>query len=329
MGPTLDSIWYQKHPVSLCLAPLGWLFCLAVRMRGFVYRSGLRSVKWFPVPVIVIGNITVGGTGKTPLVTWLANFLKAQGYRPGIVCHGYGGTASRWPQQVRADADPKVVGDEALVLARRSGCPIVAGPKRVAAVEALLSYTDCNVIISDDGLQHLALGRHVEIAVVDGIRRNGNGRCLPAGPLREPVGRLQQVDFIVTNGLADRGEYPMRLISGAARNLRDEDQERSLDSFRETPVHAVAGLGHPERFFETLRCAGVHVIGHPFADHHDFRRRDIAFDDRLPIIMTEKDAVKCRSFAESRHWFVPVAAEPHPTFGDRVLRLLKGKNRHG
>jgi tetraacyldisaccharide 4'-kinase len=199
----------------------------------------------------------------------------------------------------------------------------------VAAVEALITHTDCNVVISDDGLQHLALGRQVEIAVIDGIRRNGNGRCLPAGPLREPVGRLQEVDFIVTNGLADRGEYPMRLICGAARGVRDEGQERALGSFRETPVHAVAGLGHPDRFFEALRWAGIHVISHPFADHHDFQRQDIAFNDRYPVIMTEKDAVKCRSFADSRHWFVPVEAEPHPVFGDRVLRLLKGNNLDG
>ncbi|MGC1954673.1 MAG: tetraacyldisaccharide 4'-kinase [Gammaproteobacteria bacterium] len=327
--PTLDALWYKKHPLSLCLAPLGWLFCLAVAVRRFAYRFGLRTVTGFPIPIIVVGNITVGGTGKTPLVVWLAKFLTAQGYRPGIVCRGYRGKALHWPQQVRSDADPRTVGDEAVVLARRAGCPVAADPKRVAAVQALISYAHCNVVISDDGMQHLALGRQIEIAVIDGIRRNGNGRCLPAGPLREPVARLQEVDLIVTNGLAGRGEYPMTLISGPARNVCDERQERALDRFRKTPVHAVAGLGHPERFFEELRRSGIHVVPHAFADHHEYRPDDIAFNDRLPVMMTEKDAVKCRSFAEPRHWYVPVKAEPHSLFGERVLRLLEGSKPHG
>ena len=329
MGRTLDALWYKKHPLSLCLVPLGWLFCISVLLRRFAYRARLRSVRWFPIPVIVVGNITVGGTGKTPLVVWLAQFLKAQGYRPGIVCRGYRGRASHWPQQVRPDADPSTVGDEAIVLARRAGCPVAADPARVAAVQALINYVDCDVVISDDGLQHLALGRQIEIAVVDGIRRNGNGRCLPAGPLREPVGRLRRVDFIVTNGLAGRGEYPMTLIAGPARNVRDERRQQPLHSFRSMPVHAVAGLGNPERFFEALRRSGIHVIAHAFADHHNFRRDDIAFDDRLPVIMTEKDAVKCRSFADARHWYIPVEAELHPLFGDRVLRLLEGRKPNG
>jgi tetraacyldisaccharide 4'-kinase len=329
MGRTLDAIWYKKHPVSLCLAPLGWLFCFAVLVRRFAYRATLRPIRWFPIPVIVVGNITVGGTGKTPLVVWLARFLKAHGYRPGIVCRGYRGKASRWPQQVRSDADPTTVGDEAVVLARGAGCPVAADPKRIEAVEALIRYSNCNIVISDDGMQHLALGRQIEIAVVDGIRRNGNGRCLPAGPLREPAGRLQQVDLIVTNGLARRGEYPMTLISRPARSVRDERQERPLASFRETPVHAVAGLGHPERFFEALRRAGVDVIPHAFVDHHEYRRNDIAFNDRFPVIMTEKDAVKCHAFAEPRHWYIPVEAKPHPLLEDRVLQLLEGKKPHG
>lgn len=329
MGTTLDAIWYKKHPLSLCLAPLGWVYCGAALLRALVYRTRLRSTRCFPIPIIVVGNITVGGTGKTPLVVWLARFLQAHGYRPAIVCRGYRGQATHWPQQVRADADPKMVGDEAVVLARGAGCPVAADPKRAAAVEALLRVTDCNVVLSDDGLQHLALGRDVEIAVVDGIRRNGNGRCLPAGPLREPSARLQRVDLVVTNGLAARGEYPMTLVCGPARNVCDERQERPLEGFRDTPVHALAGIGHPERFFQTLTTAGVHVIPHPFADHHDFQRADITFDDHLPVLMTEKDAVKCRSFCEFRHWFVPVEAAPHPLLGDRVLRLLKGKKSHG
>lgn len=329
MGRRLDAIWYEKHLLSLCLAPLGWLFCFAVRGRRLAYRAGLRSVKWSPIPVIVVGNLTVGGTGKTPLVIWLAGFLTGHGYRPGIICRGYRGRAVHWPQQVRVDSDPRAVGDEAVVLARRARCPVAAGPNRTVAVEALVNHTDCNVVISDDGMQHLALGRHVEIAVLDGIRRHGNGRCLPAGPLREPVQRLQEVDLIVTNGLAERGECSMTLALGPVRNLRDEGQERALASFRETPVHGVAGIGHPERFFDQLRRAGIHVIAHAYADHHDYRLQDIAFNDRFPVMMTEKDAVKCRSFAESHHWYIPVEARPHPHLGDRLLRLLEGKFPHG
>lgn len=329
MGQRLDAIWYKKHPLSLALAPFSWLFCLACMARRLAYRSRLLPVRHFSVPVIVVGNITVGGTGKTPLVIWLAGFLDERGYRPAIVCRGYRGNARRWPQQVRPDSDPRTVGDEAVVLARRTGCPVVASPNRVAAVEALLNHTECDLVISDDGLQHLALGRQIEIAVVDGIRRQGNGRCLPAGPLREPAGRLGQVDLIVTNGPANCREYPMKFTFGMVRSVGDARQERPLESFRDTPVHAVAGVGCPERFFEQLQRLGLHLIRHPFADHHVYRREDIAFGDRWSVIMTEKDAVKCYGFADFRHWYLPVQATLHPLFGSRVLKLLEERKSNG
>ena len=206
--------------------------------------------------MIVVGNIVVGGTGKTPLTAWLARFLRTQGLAPAIVCRGYGGTATEWPQQVRPDSDPLVVGDESVLLARGGGCPVVAGPDRVAAVEALLSHTDCNVVISDDGLQHFGLARDIEIAVIDGVRRHGNGRCLPAGPLREPLSRLASVDIIVTNDGAKRGEFELRLVPQGLRNLADQDQAISLDSLRGSQVHAVCGIGHPARFFRLIEGAG-------------------------------------------------------------------------
>ncbi len=323
MGRRLDAIWYGNHPLSLLLAPLSWLFCLVSLARRFAYRSHLFAVHRLKIPVIVVGNIVVGGTGKTPLVIWLAGFLKEQGHRPGIVCRGYGGSARFWPQQVRPDSDPTMVGDEAVLIAQRTRCPVAAGPDRVAAAQAVTTYTDCDVIISDDGMQHLALGRDLEIAVVDGVRRHGNGRCLPAGPLREPVTRLGQVDLVVANGKAARGEFEMALVAGLPTNVQDNIRTQSLDSFKATPVHALAGIGHPERFFLQLRRAGLSVLRHEFPDHHTFTREEIDFGDNLPVLMTEKDAVKCRLLAGPRHWYIPVEAQPHTLLADRVLALIR------
>ncbi len=316
-----ERLWYGRSPWSQPLRPLGFLVCLAARLRRWAWRRGLRPVERLPVPVIVVGNITVGGTGKTPLVIWLARYLLEAGMRPGLVSRGYGGRARSWPQQVRPDSDPGVVGDEAILLTRGTGCPMAAGPDRVAAARALLAHHDCDVIISDDGLQHYRLGRDLEIAVVDGIRRHGNRRCLPAGPLREPVTRLDEVDFVVNNGGSGRLEYPMRLRGERACRLQDPGQCRRLDSFA-GPVHAVAGIGNPRRFFDLLRSQGLEVIPHPFPDHHRFRRRDLEFGDDLPVLMTEKDAVKCRAFGLDGLWSVAVRAEVDRRLGPRILERL-------
>lgn len=325
MREFLDSLWYGRHPLRFLLSPFSWLYCAVANARRFAYRSRLATVRRIDRPVIVVGNVTVGGTGKTPLVIWLAAFLNGVGYRPALVCRGYGGRAGRWPQQVRPDSDPVVVGDEAVLLAKRTGCPVAAGPDRAAAAQALVAHTDCNLIISDDGLQHYGLGRDIEIAVVDGVRRFGNGYCLPAGPLREPASRLADADLVVSHGLAGRGEFTMNLAPMEPRNVKEDDSSRSIDSFKGAPVHAVCGIGYPERFFSQLRRLGLDIVRHPFADHHPFAPSDIEFDDSLPILMTEKDAVKCRWFAGSRHWYLPVSADPHPAFGARLLTLLRNR----
>ncbi len=321
----LDHYWYARSPWLVLLTPLSLLFRMLVRVRRAAYRKGLLRSHRIDVPVIVVGNITVGGTGKTPLVAWLARYLREQGFKPGIIARGYGGRASSWPQQVRVDSDPAVVGDEAALLAGLTGCPMAVGPNRVAAAEALIKYNDCDLVVSDDGLQHYALQRDIEIIVIDGVRRFGVGFMLPAGPLREPVSRLHEADLLVVNGIGGAGEYPMKLKSGDAHNLRDDSVTKPLSAFRDGKVHALAGIGNPERFFQSLRQVIRRVEEHPFADHHRYRANDLRFDDDAPVLMTAKDAVKCRSFASGNEWYVPVRAEMSKDFQVRLNALLEAR----
>lgn len=324
----IERFWYSKNIGSALLLPVSWVFRLGAAVHRGCYRLALIKPQVISVPVIVVGNISVGGTGKTPLVTWMVDYLRQRGYRPGIVSRGYGGKAKHWPQQVRQDSDPTMVGDEAVLLARRCLCPIAVGPDRVAAARALLEYTDCDIIVADDGLQHYRLHRDIEIAVVDGVRRFGNQRLLPAGPLREPVARLQHVDAVVVNGLAGRGEFSMKLLGSTLSNIASPQQTYEAGAFPARKVHAVAGIGNPKRFFEHLRKLGLEVIEHPFPDHHPYTAQDIAFEDDLPVIMTEKDAVKCQRFATPRHWVLPVTAEMQDTFEHRFNLLMK-RMQHG
>jgi len=325
---SLDHYWYSRNIVSLLLLPLSWLFMAIVALRRGAYRLGLFSRQRLSVPVIIVGNISVGGTGKTPLTAWLVDCLQRHGLKPGIVSRGYKGRARDWPQQVYADSDPLMVGDEAVLLAQRCHCPVVVGPARVRAAQVLLEQAACNVLIADDGLQHYQLARDVEIAVVDGKRRFGNGRCLPAGPLREPVGRLRDVDFvIVNNGPVQGHEYAMRVRPGSICRLNAPDDVVDAATLATGPVHAVAGIGHPQQFFDLLSSMGFDIIPHPFPDHFDYRQADIRFADDYPVIMTEKDAVKCRRFAEQRHWYLPIAVDMDPrleaTLMARVDRLVQ------
>ena len=324
----LDHYWYTRSPWLLLLTPLSLLYRGIISVRRFAYRAGIKRSTRLSLPVIVVGNITVGGTGKTPLVVWVANYLREQGYIPGIVSRGYGGKANHWPQQARADSDPAVVGDEAVLLAVSTGCPMAVAPDRVAAARALVDQGDCDVIISDDGLQHYALQRDIEIAVIDGVRRFGNGHLLPAGPLREPEKRLQEVDLVVVNGLGGSDEYRMSLQQGDAHNLQDPEKTCTLQAFRSQRVHAVAGIGHPERFFRSLQQAGLQLDSHPYPDHHAFRPGDISFGDGRPVIMTEKDAVKCRHFASQNDWYVPVEANLSKAFQERLDALLDTRLPH-
>jgi len=318
----LERHWYRLTPVSVLLLPLGLFFCALVQLRRTLYRLRVMPSTSLPVPVIVVGNITVGGTGKTPLVIWLANFLHQAGYRPGIVTRGYRGKSQTWPVAVTPQTLAEQVGDEAVLLARHSGCAVLAGPDRVAAARQHVEQ-GCTVIVSDDGLQHYRLRRDIEIAVIDSTRRFGNRLCLPAGPLREPVSRLRSVSVCVANGAPQAGELGMTIVPTGFYSLAKPERRASADQFRDGPVHAVAGIGNPERFFSSLRDLGLNVIPHPFPDHHHFLPGELEFSDDRPVIMTEKDAVKCQPFATARCWVLAVDARPDAALGEQLLKRLK------
>lgn len=322
----ITTVWYQKHWLSRVLLPLSWIFRALVSLRRFAYRQSWLRAEKLSVPVIVVGNITVGGAGKTPVVVWLANWLVKQGRRPGIISRGYGGQMSDLPQLVTPASDPSRVGDEPVLLARRTSCPVAVSAHRVAAARLLIADQNCDVIVSDDGLQHYALARDVEVVVVDGVRRFGNGELLPAGPLREPLSRLQGVNFIVTSQDPQSGEYLIarhcnKFVAVASAERRTEPTE-----WRDRRVHGVAGIANPAQFFDSLRALGMEVIEHPFADHYLFQRGDFAFAENLPIIMTEKDAVKCRSFATAEMWYVELESAPDAELIAALAQKLRSCN---
>ncbi|GAA0889023.1 tetraacyldisaccharide 4'-kinase [Rhodanobacter soli] len=322
---TLESAWYGSGRAPWWTWPLAALYGGVTRLRSLLYRIGwLRSVH-LPAPVVVIGNISVGGTGKTPLTIAVVAALRARGYRPGVVSRGYGGS-QREPTLLGDAPDPAQVGDEPCLI-HASGVPVAVGRDRPAAAQLLLD-AGCDVLIADDGLQHYRLARDVEICVIDGVRRFGNRRLLPAGPLREPLSRLQRVDLRVCNGgVAEAGEYPMQLRGGDVVAL-DDGRTQALADFSGQRIHAVAAIGNPRRFFDSLRAAGIEVIEHAFADHHGFTRADLDFTDGLPVLMTDKDAVKCRRFAQPHWWRVPVRAELPTAFFDAVAARIEASRRH-
>lgn len=319
----LQRHWQRPDAVSVGLAPLGWLYYALTSLRASVYQRGIMTSHRVGVPVIVVGNITVGGTGKSPLVVWLTGFLRGHGYQPGIVSRGYGGGSATWPQVVHGDSDSELVGDEPVLLARRTHAPVVVDPDRVRAARALLRENSCDVIIADDGLQHLALHRDIEIAVIDGERRFGNEFFLPAGPLREPVSRLERVDIKVTNGRARDTEWPMELVATGFSRVDQPAVVRELAAFAGKTINAVTGIGNPDRFLEQLRGLVAQVVPYVFPDHHRFKRADLDIPGAEPIVMTEKDAVKCKPFCNTRHWYLAVEAHPDPRVGERVLQLLQ------
>jgi tetraacyldisaccharide 4'-kinase len=322
----LERQWQGLTPASLALYPVSLLFRAVTALRRAGYTSGLLRVEHVRVPVIIVGNITVGGTGKTPLVLWLASLLQRHGMRPGIVSRGYG-TTIRAAREVRPDSDAAHVGDEPLLLARRSGCPVFVGIDRVAAANALLAaHASCDVIVADDGLQHYRLARDVEIAVVDGARGLGNRMMLPAGPLREPPSRLDTLDAVVVNGTQSGAwprAYAMRLEARQFRNVLNPDFAVDAAHFRGKRVLAIAGIGNPARFFTQLEALGIEFEARPFPDHHAYTRGDLALAQADAIVMTEKDAVKCALFASASCWVLPVDAELDPALGELVLRKLR------
>jgi tetraacyldisaccharide 4'-kinase len=318
----LNEFWYKKQALNYCLLPFSYLYQAIILLRQFAYQKKLLNSTKFSVPVIVVGNITVGGTGKTPLVIYLANWLKQQGFKPGVVSRGYGGKAKHYPLKVSAQSNPAEAGDEPVIIARQTACPVYVAPNRVAAVKQLLQENDCNIIISDDGLQHYALARDIEIVVIDGARRLGNQFCLPAGPLREPAKRIKEVDFIICNGQASANEYSMHLIPENFRQIINNNNIQSANYFKNKTVHAIAGIGNPQRFFAQLRSMGLTIIEHEFPDHYAFQANDFVSTKDELILMTEKDAVKCQRFATDRYWYLPVKAQLMTEFTNALLQKL-------
>lgn len=321
-----NRVWYQRPEPPLLLLLLSFAYQAIIQLREKCYQFNLFKTTAVNVPVIVVGNLSVGGTGKTPLVIKLAGLLQQLGYTPGIISRGYTGQLSRTEkiELVPEHADPKLFGDEAVLICSRTDCPVVIGKSRANAANHLLSISDCNVIISDDGLQHNALKRDIEILVIDGMRGFGNRHCLPAGPLREPLSRANNVDIIVCNG----GDYPdafrMDLIGNNIVNLLSKRQQPLL-FFETKRFHAVTAIGNPERFFQSLKSAGLSFDTRIFPDHHQFTKEDLNFDDSYPILMTEKDAVKCYHLANTNTWMLPVDAQLDMAFIQALKHLLETK----
>ena len=332
MHQRLLELWYGESPGASALQPLSWLYGASVAVRRKAYELGWAKSHDVGRPVIVVGNLTVGGTGKTPLTIWLAKHLRERGYAVGLVSRGYGRERGGL-RTVAADSSWQDVGDEPLILHRRSGCMTLVASDRVAGAKALIER-GAKVVLADDGLQHLRMKRDCEIVVVDGARGLGNGRMLPAGPLRESGSRAGAADALVVNGGVEgepvRGVpqtlaaavLRMRLQAGQARQVIGAAPAQPLEAFRGRPVHAVAGIGNPQRFFADLRARGLELIEHPFPDHHALSAADLDFGDGLAVLMTEKDAVKCREAAGPRQWYVPVEAHFSEADSHRLLGLV-------
>jgi tetraacyldisaccharide 4'-kinase len=329
----LSATWYTPRvtPLAALLWPLSLLFRMLVAIRRAMYRAGILSARRLAVPVVVVGNITVGGAGKTPLVLALALHLQGRGFRPGIVSRGYGGS-SALPRAVAAGDAPDVVGDEPPIFAV-AGLPTWIGHDRAAAGRGLIAANpSCNVVIADDGLQHYALARNIEIAVVDVSREFGNGLMLPAGPLREPVSRLRDVDAVVRlvardlpRASAPNGRETLMTHEPLPwRNLRRPDLDANPAEWRGREVHALAGIGNPQRFFDMIAALGIAATCHAFPDHHPFTAADIAFPGAAAVLMTQKDALKCAAFADERCWYLPVRASVDPALVNLVEEKLHG-----
>lgn len=325
MELAITRFWYRRTALAYLAAPIALAAYLLYLLRRAAYRAGLRRVTRLAVPVIIVGNVTAGGTGKTPLVAWLAKALQGAGRTPGIVCRSYRARATG-PAAVNPASDPQLQGDEAVLLARRTDSPVWSGPNRVATACALAhAHPEVDVVICDDGLQHYALGRDCEIAVVDGARRFGNGLLLPAGPLREPVARLRCVDAIVWNGEQPPDarsvavpQFVMRLEGATFYQLVEPARRAGASSFAGRSIAAIAGIGNPQRYFAHLRALGLEFSEHPYPDHHRFQPGDLAALRAEIVLATEKDAIKCAAFADARIWVLPVAA----TVGEALLGVV-------
>ncbi len=344
---SVSAYWQSFNIVSMALAPVSFIFCALTFLRRQMYQFGLLRVYRSRLSLIVVGNIYIGGNGKTPLVIELTRQLQAQGYRPGIVSRGYGAKKDNqtppFPRRVQNN-NVQLYGDEPVLIQQATGCPVFIDPVRSRAVQAIEQQTDCNVIISDDGMQHYAMYRDIEINVTDARRLYGNGLCLPAGPLREPESRLKSVDYIVYN--TSRGKlkktadlvpspdifpkvYTMEYKAGLLQSVGSQNPDQSsmtLNNFKGKMVHAVAAIGDPDAFFRQLKQAGLKVIEHPFPDHFQFTEQMLDFKDQKPIIMTQKDAVKCTAINLKNTWYLPVEADIDRQFYRDITRQLQSLN---
>ncbi|MGK0499419.1 MAG: tetraacyldisaccharide 4'-kinase [Oceanicoccus sp.] len=331
-SPTLEQVfvagWYQRRWWCYLLLPFSLLYYLLTTLHRSVYRLGIKSSFSAPVPLIVVGNITVGGTGKTPLVIALVKQLQQAGFKPAVISRGYGSQAPHYPFAVTADSDVAHSGDEPLLIARSTAVPVMIAVDRQAAIQALMASNSCDVIVSDDGLQKHAMARTLEIAVLDGMRGIGNGLLLPAGPLRESVSRLDSVDYIISNGVAvslasQQSQQVMQLRASGFSCLYN-NKAVAVDQWPLGKyVHAIAGIGNPQRFYNSLRELGFKPIQHSFADHYAYQLADIEFDDDLPVLMTEKDAVKIQPLVNNdRYWSLAVEADIDQSFYQALTEQL-------
>ena len=331
----IHRVWYQDHWSGWLLWPLSGVYWLAMSLRRALFASGILSTQRAKVPVIIVGNITAGGTGKTPTVLWLVEQLRARGFRPGIVSRGYGGSQANTSMRVEAATDPVVAGDEPVLLARRGRCPVVVDPDRVRAA-AMLVDDGVDVIVADDGLQHYRLERDYEICVIDGGRGLGNRRLLPSGPLREGARRLENVEQVLVNGELQGSEYELttseqnaitfELVATEACRLNGS-LARPIERFSGSTVHGVAAIGNPQRFFDLLRLHGIQVIEHSYPDHAALGASDLEFGDDFEVLMTEKDAVKVGSQVKDKFWYVPVELSMDPTDAGPLVAQIESRAR--
>lgn len=332
----LESIWYDPSRANSLsrklLMPFSYCY---VAINNLQRKLQSKNRLKLACPVIVVGNITVGGTGKTPLTIHIVKLLQQAGYHPAIITRGYGGKATSWPQTVTTKSDPYLVGDEAVLMASSTGVPVYAGANRLASIEQLLKQHDCDVIVSDDGMQHYKLSRDIQIAVIDGRRQLGNGYCLPAGPLREKKGRLQECDFVVMNNNvmtiknSDEKSYFEMVLTGQTLINLSTLEVKPLSDLRGETIQALTGIGNPQRFYTSLKDAGVNVIENSFPDHYAFEESDLNFDEASTVIMTEKDSVKCKALIDNgssngkQYWCLPVTATIPNEFNMAFLTKLK------
>jgi len=314
----LPKIWQDKtHPVSKLLYPLSLIYGLAMTIRRKLYKSGLFKSGTISVPLIVVGNITVGGTGKTPLVIWLADKLTKKNLSVGIISRGYGGSSPQWPVDVSVVEKAELVGDEAILLKRKTGLPVAVSPMRIDSANLLINQHKVDIIISDDGLQHLAINRDLEIIVIDAIRQFGNNRLLPSGPLRERPSTISATAIKIYSGRKNQlqeFDYSVHFEPIQFRNIKSPELAVKTDYFDGTQANAIAAIGHPEKFFSTLNSLGIKTSNNHFPDHHYFQSSELVFNNDWPVIMTEKDAVKCADLVSENAWYLEIQAIPNQAF---------------